>query len=74
MNAEAVEAERQRVAQADQRVAALRARVEHTGATLHIVGAAGGPPSFIVSRWCLSKDLADVDALEAWLAMVERKG
>ena len=69
----AVDAERLRIAHADQRIAAARARVEQLGGTLHIVGAAGRP-SFLVCRWCLTRDLSDIEALETWLAQVEPRG
>lgn len=55
MHEPTVEAERRRVAQADQRIAAARARVERMGSTLHIGGATGGPPSFIVAQSCCSQ-------------------
>jgi hypothetical protein len=69
---EATEVERLRVAQADQRIAAARARVERLGGALHVVS--GDRPAFLVSRWCLTKKLADVDAVERWLAQVESRG
>ena len=71
-DATAVEAERRRVGRVDQRIAAARARVQQLGGALHIVG--GAKPAFIVSRWCFTKELPDVEAVEAWLAQVEPRG
>lgn len=61
--------EQQRVAQADQRIAAARARVERMGGTLHVVGAA--PGFIIVAQSCWSRDLPDIETVEAWLQQVE---
>ena len=67
------EIDRQRVAQADQRIAAARARVERMGGALHVVAGGGGRPSFLACRWTLTRELADIEAVEHWLTQLEAR-
>lgn len=71
MHEPTVEADRQRVAQADQRVADVRARVEKAHGTLHVIG--GAKPGFCVARACWSRDFASLAEVEAWLDRIERR-
>ena len=66
--------EQVRVAEVDKRIATARARVALLGGVLHVIESDRGRPIFIVSRWCLTKELADIEAVEAWLARVEARG
>jgi len=66
--------EQLRVAEADKRVCNARARVALLGGTLHIIDDDRGRPVFIVSRWALTKELPDIEAVETWLAQAEPKG
>ena len=66
-------AEQLRVAETDKRIATARARVALLGGALHVIDNDRGRPVFIVSRWALTKELADIAAVEAWLAQVERR-
>lgn len=66
--------EQLRVAEADKRIATVRARVALLGGVLHVVESDCGRPVFIVSRWCLTKELPDIETVEAWLARVESRG
>jgi len=64
-------AEQLRVAEADKRVCNARARIALLGGTLHVIDNDRGRPVFVVSRWALTKELADIEAVERWLAQVE---
>ena len=68
-----VAGEQLRVAETDKRIATARARVALLGGVLHLVESDSGRPVFIVSRWTLTKELQDIEAVEAWLAQVEAR-
>ena len=66
-------ADHRRVEDIDRRIAAARARVAAVGGALHVIDESPAPV-FVVSRWCMTRELADLDAVEGWLAQVERRG
>ncbi len=52
------------------RLATLRARAALAGVTLHVIENDHGKTVYIVSRWAMTRELADLDAVEGWLASV----
>lgn len=48
----------------------LRARCALAGITLHQIETDYGKRAFIVSRWALTRELADLEAVGAWLEKV----
>ena len=50
--------------------ATLQARCALAGATLHQLQNDHGNTIFIVSRWALTRELADLDAVASWLDRV----
>lgn len=47
----------------EKRLATLKARAALAGVAIHMLANGG----YLACRWNLSKDLADLDALETWL-------
>jgi len=54
--------------------ATLRARAAMAGVTLHDIENDYGKTVFILSRWALTCELANLDAVEAWLVRVTGGG
>ena len=54
----------------DKLFAKLQARCALAGATLHQLQNDHGSTVYIVSRWALTRELADLDAVSAWLDRV----
>ena len=52
------------------RLATLRARAALAGVTLHAIESDYGKTVYIVSRWAMTRELADLDLLESWLQRV----
>ena len=52
------------------RLATLRARAALAGVTLHAIENDHGNTVYIVSRWAMTRELADLDLLESWLQRV----
>jgi hypothetical protein len=50
------------------RFATLKARAALIGSTLHCIEGDDGKPAFIVTRWALTKALADLDAVDQFLS------
>jgi hypothetical protein len=55
------------------RLATLTARAALVGVTLHRIEGDFLPEVFIVSRWAMTREFTDMDALEAWLNRVTGK-
>ncbi len=52
------------------RLATFRARAALAGVTLHALDNDYGKTVYIVSRWAMTRELADLDAVENWLDRV----
>lgn len=52
------------------RVATLCARAALAGVTLNVIENDHGQTVYIVSRWAMTRELADLDAVEVWLNRV----
>lgn len=52
------------------KLATLRARAALAGVSLHTIENDHGETVYIVSKWNLTRELADLDALETWLNRV----
>lgn len=55
----------------NKRFATARARAALMGATLHRIEDDRGRDVFIVTKWALTRELRDLDAVETWLDRVE---
>lgn len=55
----------------DKRFATAQARAALMGATLHLIEDDRGDDVFIVTKWALTRELRDLDAVESWLDRVE---
>jgi hypothetical protein len=58
----------------DKRFATAQARAAMIGATLHRIEDDRGVDVFIVSKWNLTRELRDMDAVELWLDRIAGKG
>ena len=54
----------------DKRLATLTAACALAGVTMIASTDDRGRPTYIVSRWALTRELPDLDAVEAWLDRV----
>lgn len=52
------------------RLATLRALAALAGVTLHALDNDYGKTVYIISRWAMTRELADLDAVENWLDRV----
>lgn len=57
----------------NKRLATLCARAALAGVTLHHTEGDFVPDLFIVSRWALTREFTDLDAVEKWLDLVTGK-
>lgn len=57
----------------DKRFATVQARAALIGATLHRIDNDRGIEVFIISKWALTRELRDIEAVEAWLDRIEGK-
>ena len=55
------------------RLATLCARAALAGVTLHHIEGDFVPSVFVVSRWALTREFTDLDAVERWLDLVTGK-
>lgn len=56
---------------ADKRFATLQARCALAGISLHKLENDQGATVYIVSRWALTRELPDLEAVESWLDKVQ---
>lgn len=55
----------------DKRFATARARAALIGAVLHCIEDDHGQDVYIVTKWALTRELRDLDSVEAWLDRIE---
>jgi len=55
----------------DKRFATLQARAALAGAMLSRIETDDGSMAYVLTRWALTKQLPDLDAVEAWLARLQ---
>lgn len=60
----------QKIGNTQKQLATLRARCALAGVTLHQIENDHGKTVYIVSKWALTRELADLDAVSAWLEKV----
>jgi hypothetical protein len=62
---------RNSIAQSEKSIATARAKLALVGGyQLHIIDAGHGRPAFLVSKWNLTRELADLDAVHAFIRQV----
>ena len=62
------------VAQQSKRLSTLTARCAFAGVTLYPIENDHGKTVYIVSRWALTRELPDLDAVERWLDKMTGEG
>ena len=60
----------QKIGNVQKQLATLHARCALAGVTLHQIENDHGKTVYIVSKWALTRELADLDAVSAWLEKV----
>ena len=60
----------QNLGNTQKRLATLRAQCALAGVVLHQIENDHGKTVYIVSKWALTRELADLDAVSAWLEKV----
>ena len=64
---------KQRTAIDQKRLATLTARAALAGITMHHIEGDFVPNIFLVTKWALTREFTDLDAVECWLDMVTGK-